>query len=176
MPYTITVSTDQSQYYRDEIFTVTVTIKLDGTPYPWVGKLNLELSQGQKTQSLGSRGSVQMYDFGSGQSNPNCTLNTSITSLTFVSSDNGVKTFKAVINIAQTIKIKAIDKQNPSFFGESSEITILSRIRQYTTKYQQSTVNNYDSTINCYYNYWDNWKIGSPYYTFLCNAVPPVEL
>jgi CTP-dependent riboflavin kinase len=61
--YTITVSTAQSQYYRDEIFTVTVTVS--GTPSPYVGTLNLTLSQGQQTQSLGSRGTVQMYDFGS---------------------------------------------------------------------------------------------------------------
>lgn len=171
MAYTITVSTAQSQFYRDEIFTVTVTVT--GTPSPYIGTLNLTLSQGQQTQTLGSRGTVQMYDFASGQANPNCTLNTSITSLTFTTSDNGTKTFKAVINIAQTVKIKATDASDPNLWGESNAITILSRLRQYTIRYDNATVNDYDSNINCWLNYWTDWKIGSPAYTFLCGAKPP---
>lgn len=167
-------SPSRRMIYRDEIFDVTITVS--GTSALYTGTMNLTLSQGITHQTLGSRGSIQMYDFASGASNPFCTGDTSITSLTFTAADNGVKTFKAVINIAQIVKIKAIDSQDSSISSETPEIHIVERLRQYTTKYTNDTVNDYDKNIKKWIDYWEDWKIGDPAYTFMTGAIPDGEL
>ena len=118
MPYTspqdpqasITVS-PSGTLLRDQIFDVTV--KVWGLSDIYDGTLKLKLSHGDTHQVLGSRGKVQMYDFASGESNLYCKNDTSITTLTFDKKDRGVKTFKAVINIAQTVKIRATHVRTP---------------------------------------------------------------
>lgn len=179
----------RSWLYRDEIFQVEITVT--GEP-AYTGTMELELSQGETHQDLGDpnneqrRGSIQMYDFGSGAANPFCINNTSIESVTFVAKDKGKKRFKAVINIAQTIKIKVteIDEngvKNKEMSAETPNIEIKNRLRQYTTKYGNGPVNNYDGHINEWVIYWNDWDIGAngkepPFYTFLEGSRPDGEL
>lgn len=175
------VSPSRRRIYRDEIFEVTVTVS--GTSQVYDGTMKLELCEKAIThQTLGSRGKVQMYDFASTEENTNCDeINRSITNLTFAPGDNGVKTFKAVINVApQTIKIKATHmrttKHNFDLSVETPEIEVVPRLRQYTTKYSNGTVNDYDQNINRWVAYWENWHLGDPAYTFIDGAIPPPEL
>ena len=172
------VSPSRRRIYRDEIFYVTVTVS--GTSQPYDGTMKLELIANTKEQRLGSRGKVKMYDFANLDTNPNCTDDTSITSLTFEEKDNGAKTFRVVVNVAQTIKIKATHmrttKHDFDLSVETPEIEIVHRLRQYTTKYSgNQTVNNYDENINRWVAYWDDWNLGDPY-TFMEGAIPHPEL
>ena len=49
-------------------------------------------------------------------------------------------------------------------------------MRQYTTRHGNGTVNDYDGNINTWVDYWENWHLGDPAYTFIDGAVPPPEL
>ena len=151
---------------RDEIFDVTMTLE----PLPptnflalWEPAILLDL-EGEKTEELPERGTVQMYDFGydidgdgdidSGQ--------TSYASNFFI--DRGMKTIKVVYNSyhpqipPQTIKITAsIEKDT----FKSEPILVLNRIRQYTL-YEDypalATVNKFDLEIVKWVDYWDDWN------------------
>ncbi|MDE0087478.1 MAG: hypothetical protein OXU23_17280 [Candidatus Poribacteria bacterium] len=172
-------------FYRDEIFDVTVTVS--GTPH-YVGVLELELCEGKKEQTLGSRGKVKMYDFGieegTGQDRR---LITDVTQLRFESKHKGKRTFKAVINTAQTVRIKATEvinadgDLNESLSAETDDIYIAHRLRQYTTEHGDA--NQYDSYIDKWVGYWDDWKLPAQtdkskapeHYTFMTDAVPSAD-
>ena len=170
--------------YRDEVFNVKVT--LTGTQ---AYKVKLDLSQGKKEQTLGSRGKVQMYDF----------ENDGILDFPEVTPADAnaerTKMLKAVINTAQIVRIKATeilpnDELHTEPAAETEDIHIVHRLRQYTTTYTNRDVNNYDSYIDKWLNYWTDWKIPVPpapqnpgdpvtppvHYTFMTDAVPPGDL
>ena len=163
--------------FRDEIFEV--TIRVEGTSRPYTGTMELELV-GTTHQNLGRRGRVQMYDFANFEANPNCTEDTCITSLEFEEGDNGVKTFRAVVNRAQTVRIRATHVRTPQddfdLSVETDDIEVVLRMRQYTTRHGNGTVNDYDDNINTWVDYWENWHLGDPAYTFIDGAIPPPEL
>lgn len=165
--------------FRDEIFEV--TIRVTGTSQVYTGTMNLTLSQGETHQDLGNpsnaqrRGRVQMYDFANTLANPNCDQDRSITSLRFEESDNGEKTFRAVVNRAQVVRIRAHDPAR-NLTVETGDIHVVLRMRQYTTRHGNGTVNDYDGNINTWVNYWENWHLGDPAYTFIDGAIPPPEL
>ncbi len=174
-------------FYRDEIFDVTVTVS--GTPH-YVGTLELELCKGKKEQTLGSRGKVKMHDFGIEQvdQNSNRRLITDVTQLRFESKHEGERTFKAVINMAQTVRIKATEvinsdgDLNESLSAETDDIYIAHSLRQYTTEHGDA--NQYDSYIDKWVGYWDDWKIpvqtdkvkAPEHHTFMTDAVPSGDL
>ena len=181
-------------FYRDEIFEVEIIVKIVSANYD--GTMKLELLADTKEQTLGNRRNIQMYDFG--RDDPDRGFITGITQLTFSEADfkgtepveDGTthkrvykKRFKAVINVAQTVKIKAIEVDtdgNPTGLSkETGDIHIGYRLRQYTTHNGNDTVNNYDDKIIDQLNYWDDWNIpGEPAmpYTFMTDARPPGEL
>ena len=163
---------------RDEIFDVTITVT--GTSQPYTGAMELELV-GTTHQNLGRRGRVQMYDFANLEANPNCTEDTCITLLEFEREDNGQKTFRAVVNRAQVVRIRATHVRTPQddfdLSVETDDIHVALRMRQYTTRYVgNNTVNDYDDNINTWVNYWDDWNLGDPAYTFMDGAIPHPEL
>ena len=165
--------------FRDEIFEV--TIRVTGTSQVYTGTMELELV-GITHQDLGDprnaqrRGRVQMYDFASTLANPNCDQDRSITSLRFEATDNGEKTFRAVVNRAQVVRIRAHDPVR-NLTVETGDIQVVLRMRQYTTRYVgNDTVNDYDDNINTWVAYWDDWNLGDPAYTFMDGAIPPPEL
>ncbi|MBN2326335.1 MAG: hypothetical protein JXR73_04210 [Candidatus Omnitrophica bacterium] len=166
------ITPSASTISRDQIIDVTVTVDISN----YSGTLNLELSQGAKTKILGNRGSVKIYDFGSGASNPYCTDNTSINCVT-ITPPSASATFKFVYNSTGTIKIKATDSNNCAIFGESTAISVNYQIRKYTEKFSNPTVNNYDSIISSEVNTWSDWKIppASPY-AFISGASPEIDL
>lgn len=154
----------RDMFYRDEVFNVTVTVT--GTQ---ACRLKLEFSKGETHQTLGSRGSVQMFDF----------ENNGI--LHFPAVNTGeeterTKTLKAVINTAQIVRIKVteINSPNQEPLAETDDIHIVHRLRQYTTAYGDPNV--YDSYINKWVNYWDDWNIGDPVHTFMTDAAPSGDL
>lgn len=170
--------------FRDEIFEV--TIRVTGTSRVYTGTMELELV-GITHQDLGDprnaqrRGRVQMYDFANFEANPNCTEDTCITSLEFEQGDNGEKTFRAVVNRAQTVRIRATHVRTPQddfdLSIETDNIHVVLRMRQYTTRYVgNDTVNDYDDNINTWVAYWDDWNLGDPVYTFMDGAIPDPEL
>ena len=168
--------------YRDEVFNVKVT--LTGTQ---AYKVKLDLSQGKKEQTLGSRGKVQMYDF----------ENDGILDFPEVTPADAnaerTKMLKAVINTAQIVRIKATeilsnDELHTEPAAETGDIHIVHRLRQYTTSL--NNLNTYDSYINKWLNYWTDWKIPVPpapqnsgdpvtppvHHTFVTDAVPDGDL
>ena len=150
--------------YRDEIFDVEITVT--GEP-AYTGTMKLDLIASIKHKTLVSRGRVQMYDFASGAANPFCANDTSIRTVTFAPGDNGVKRFKAVVNQEQTIQIRVAEinekgVQNKEMSAVTPETLVVYRLRQYTTKHSNDTVNDYDGKINEWLNYWDDWNIGAP--------------
>lgn len=189
-------------FYRDEIFDVEIIVKVVSANYD--GTMKLELLADTKEQTLGNRRNIQMYDFGRDDSDRG--FITGITQLTFSETDftgtepvkGGVtvkrvykKRFKAVINVAQTVKIKAIEvdeEGDPTGLSkETGDIHIGYRLRQYTTHNGNNTVNNYDDKIIDQLIYWDDWRISPPLdpqnpqdprlpYTFMTDARPPGEL
>ena len=169
---------------RDEIFDVTITVT--GTSQPYTGTMDLTLSHGETHQVLGNphneqrRGRVQMYDFANLEANPNCTEDRSITSITFAAGDNGVKTFRAVVNRAQVVRIRATHRRTEDhdfdLSVETNDIHVVLRMRQYTTHHGNGTVNDYDENINRWVDYWENWHLGDPAYTFIDGAIPHREL
>ncbi|MDE0315352.1 MAG: hypothetical protein OXM61_10650 [Candidatus Poribacteria bacterium] len=199
-------------FYRDEIFDVEITVKIVSANYD--GTMKLELLADTKEQTLGNRRNIQMYDFGREEgTGQDRRFITGITQLTFSETDfkgtepveGGVtvrrvykKTFKAVINVAQTVKIKATHvktpQQNYNLSGETGDIHIGYRLRQYTTHNSNDTVNNYDDKIVDQLNRWDDWDISPPPpqnqggqtpqnqaetarpYTFMTDARPDGEL
>ena len=189
-------------FYRDEIFDVEIIVKVVSANYD--GTMKLELLADTKEQTLGNRRNIQMYDFG--RDDPDHGFITGITQLTFSETDftgtepvkGGVtvkrvykKRFKAVINVAQTVKIKAIEvdeEGDPTGLSkETGDIHIGYRLRQYTTHNGNADVNNYDDKIIDQLIYWDDWRISPPLdpqnpqdprlpYTFMTDARPPGEL
>lgn len=196
---TIEVAPDSPRcmFYRDEIFDVEILVKTISEQYN--GTMKLELLADTKEQTLGNRSDVQMYDFG--RDDPTRGFTTGITQLSFSESDFiGIekvqstvrrvyqKRFKAVINVAQTVKIKATHvkttQQNYDLSNETGDIHIVHRLRQYTTDNSNDTVNNYDDKIIDQLNYWDDWNIPESSgqtsqtrpYTFMTDARPSAEL
>ena len=176
-------------FYRDEIFDVTVTVS--GTPH-YVGTLELELCKGKGEQTLGSRGKVKMHDFGIEEvdQNSNRRLITDVTRLRFESKHKGKRTFKAVINTAQTVRIKATEvinsdgDLNESLSAETDDIYIAHSLRKYGLHATHMGINDYDSYINGWVNYWDDWKIpvqtdktkAPEHHTFMTDTVPDGDL
>ena len=158
--------TDRTSLYRDEIFDV--EIKVTGEP-AYTGTMRLKLIAEITEECLGDRGMVQMYDFANLTPNPLCDkkIKTSITSVTFAAGDKGIKRFKAVVNKEQTIQIKVIEidengVENEEMSAVTPATSIDYRLRQYTTKHTNGTVNDYDGKINEWRDYWDDWNIGAP--------------
>ena len=169
--------TGRTSLYRDEIFDVEITVT--GEP-AYTGTMELELIADTLAEDLGDRENVQMYDFANLEANPNCAEDRSITSITFEEGDEGEKTFRAVVNIAQGIRIRAthVRTQDHDFdlSIETDNIQVVPRMRQYTIHHGNGTVNDYDGNINTWVNYWENWHLGDPAYTFMDGAIPPPEL
>ena len=162
-------------FYRDEIFDVEIIVTTLSENY--AGTMKLELLADTKEQTLGNRRNIQMYDFGREEgTGQDRRFITGITQLTFSEADfkkrveEGVtfrriykKKFKAVINVAQTVKIKATHvktpQQNYDLSGETGDIHIGYRLRQYTTHSGNADVNKYDDKIVDQLIYWDDWNI-----------------
>ena len=165
----------RDMFYRDEVFDVKVTVT--GTR---AYKLQLGFAKGETHQTLGSRGKVQMYDF----------QNDGILVFQAVPTDTKrTKTLKAVINTAQIVRLKITEvveddtsnsesptpNPEPSVLAETGDIHIVHRLRQYATSYGWDP-NTYDSKINEWLNYWDDWNIGNPVHTFIVEARPSGDL
>ena len=159
-------------FYRDEVFNVKVTVT--GTQ---AYKLQLGFAKGETHQTLGSRGSVQMYDFEND-------------GILVFSATERTKTLKAVINTAQIVRLKVTKARDnasnpePPALAETGDIHIVHRLRKYGLHVTNLTVNDYDSYIDEWVNYWDDWKIPAQtdktkapeHYTFMTEAVPSGDL
>ena len=162
-------------FYRDEIFDVEITVTNISEHYE--GTIELKLSEGKTQQTLGNRRNVRMFHFTGGQEAVN-SKGEPVTLISFGEDDweptpidnSGTtisrKKLKAVINIAQIVKIKAteVDRNGKptSLSQETGEIHIGYRLRQYTTHNSNDTVNNYDDKIIDQLIYWDDWNISPP--------------
>lgn len=153
----------RDMFYRDEVFNVKVTVT--GTQ---AYKLQLGFAKGETHQTLGSRGKVQMYDFEND-------------GILVFSATERTKTLKVVINTAQIVRLKVSEARDnasnpePPALAETGDIHIVHRLRQYATSYGWDP-NTYDSKINEWLNYWDDWNIGNPVHTFIVEARPSGDL
>ena len=169
------VNPSRCMFYRDEIFDVTVTVTNTSEHYD--GTIELKLSEGETYQTLGNRRNVRMFHFTGGTEAVN-SEGEPVTLISFGQEDwNSIpiddsgttisqKRLKAVINIAQIVKIQAtqVDAHGEptSLSAETEDIHIGYKLRQYTTKHSNDTVNSYDEKIIDQLNCWDDWNIGAP--------------
>jgi hypothetical protein len=153
-------------FKKDEIFDVTI----DAQDTSYTGTMNITLWEGIVNETLGTRGGVQMYDFGYDVDNDG-DIDPQQTSITLVAGDNGTKTFKAVFNFApQTATIKVTDTSDSSFFGVTRGvgIKITDRVRQYAEEWtggSNPNLNDKDNIISSQVSYWSDWHLGSPAYS-----------
>ncbi|MBN1548592.1 MAG: hypothetical protein JW902_18230 [Syntrophaceae bacterium] len=143
-----------SSVQRDEIFDVTIT----AAPQTFFAGRTIQfgLSQGESTAVLGERGTVQMYDIGAIATDGAIVANQ--TSYTFTADDSEQKPFKGVVNLTQDIRLTVIDTAMPDLTDESDSIAVTHRMRQYTTEYGNTPVNDFDDLIEQWVDYWDDWN------------------
>jgi len=143
-----------AEVFRDRIFDFTVSVY---PPEEASGKtFKIELSQGQPTQNLKTRENVQMYDFG--YTDNNGTAVTGVTDYTFQPEDNGRRTFKAVINKAQAVRIRVTEvTDSEPLTGESREITVSPYVRKYAAPPPYNDYNQHDSEFVEAAEYWGDF-------------------
>lgn len=131
-----TVSPGKDTLLRDEIADLRIKIPPLGTS-DWDVKIDLEPTD-MKTQTLGSRGSVQMYDFGkveNGNVTPltieaNGSTKAGPYDIKLVASKGGEETFRIAINKEGKLKIRIKTTDN-KVDVTSQEFTVTKRIRKY---------------------------------------------
>ena len=140
---------------RDEIFEV----KLKITPAQNITFLLTVTPEQMGKQTLGSRGEVQMYDFGVSEKG----VVTSVNSIDLKESANGEKTFKVVFNKAGAVQIAAHEQVcGGNLSVTSAEIQIIKRIRQYASAEEKTfnRVNNFDAAFDGAAALWPDWRYG----------------
>jgi len=131
-----TVSPGNDTLLRDEIADLRIKIPPLGTA-DWKLKIDLEPTD-MKTQTLGTRGSVQMYDFGkveNGNVTPltikgNGSTRAGPYDITLLASKGGEETFRITVNKEGKFKIR-IKTDDNKIDVTSQEFTVTKRIRKY---------------------------------------------
>jgi len=137
---------------RDEIVDVEISV-------PPVTNQNLTVQLdlapvAMKTQVLGARGSVQMYDFCQLQSSGS--TQTDITQITLSASNSWQEHFKAVFNREGTVNLKiafAIGTSGTDTIV-SQNIAVTKQIREYGYDNSGYNFNQYDEAFQTAYDYW----------------------
>lgn len=152
----ILIKPEKTTVKRDEIINVTISVIKS-----FVGDLTLNLNitpNAMRSEVLGARGNVQMYDFGTEDGG---TVTPNVTQITLKQSEGYENTIKAVFNKEGTLKITA-GSLLQLVFGQSDPITVEKRIRQYSTKEDNddTQVNDFDALFEGANGLWADWGWG----------------
>lgn len=152
--------------YRDEV--ANLYIQAGFAPTERTLKLSLE-TVGMRNETLGSRGSVQMYDFGTiGSGDVVTSLTTNSTTGATISGPEydvtmppySVLNLRAVFNKEGTFRLR-LKSPDGKFDVLSQEFTVINRTRKYSEKVDAATdkkVNAYDDKFANIASYWPDWK------------------
>ena len=151
---------------RDEIVNLKIHLRTIDDDRPMTLEMDTE---GMQTQTLGSRGAVQMYDFGTVDETTGA-----VTSLTANSSgitqtspyaitiphDSGDLTLRAVFNKEGTFKLR-LKSPDRAINVVSQEFTVAERVRKYSEKVDSATdkdINRYDKKFVDIPQEWQDWR------------------
>jgi len=163
----VELRTERATFARDQIFNVQLMVN---PPQRTAVTNFLTLSEGFPTTVLGDRGTVQMYDFGVVRGSRTNSLTQALDGTPIDPSrwriilrpGQTTTNFLAVLNLAQTARIRSTLGGIPACMGETPELVTTNRMRQYAEREDplNGRVNQFDSLFEGAAALWPDWGYG----------------